>query len=184
VTSAAEATSLTAEPFRLAMAFTPTAIRLSLVYATVQYQLEVANADTLDLPQMQVRADLISAHSSLRTQDQLAPSPQQLELKHTLAPLAPGETQMLKGEVRVPLSDIRPLMKGPAQFLVPLVRFCIVAADGGGLRRVFTIGPRDPESGAIASVRLDAGPRNLRELDAREIEGARGFALDQAVVPS
>jgi hypothetical protein len=32
-------------------------------------------------------------------------------------------------------------------------------------------------------VRLDAGPRNLRDLDAREIEAARGFALDPVTVP-
>lgn len=172
------------EPYRLASAFTAKTVRLSLVYATVQYELELANAGTSDWPAMQVRADLTSAHASLRTHDQLAPAPERLELKHTLAALAAGETQSLTGEVRVPLHEVQPLIKGTARFMVPLVRFCIIAPDGSGVRRVFTLGPRDPESGTISSVRLDAGPRNLRELDAREIEGARGFALDQAVVHS
>jgi hypothetical protein len=53
-----------------------------------------------------------------------------------------------------------------------------VAPDGTGVRRVFTAGPHDPGSNAIASVRLDAGPRNLRDLTAREIEAARSFSLD------
>lgn len=172
------------EPLHLATAFTATAVRLSLVYATVQYEFEVANAGTSDLSELQVRADLVSAHSSLGTHEQLAPAPEWLELKHTLMGLAPGETQTLKGEVRVPLNQIRPLVKGSAQFLVPLVRFCILASDGSGVRRVFTAGPSNPGSGTIASVRLDAGPRNLRELDAREIEAARGFALDPAVLHS
>jgi LPXTG-motif cell wall-anchored protein len=179
---ATAAPSLSVEPLHLATAFRAKAVRLSLVYATVQYELELANAGTSDLAQLQIRADLMSAHSSLGTHEQLAPAPETLEVKHTLPDLAPGESQTLKGEVRVPLNQIRPLVKGNAQFLVPLVRFCILAPDGSGVRRVYTVGPSDAGSGTIASVRLDAGPRNLRELDAREIEAARGFALDPQIV--
>lgn len=163
-------------------AFSPQAVRLSLVYATLQYELELANSGTVALSPLQIRADLTSAHASLGTREQLAPAPEQLEPKHTTPPLAPGESTVLKGEVRVPLQQVRPLVKGSAQFFVPLVRFCLIAADGSGVRRVFTVGPRDPGSGTLASVRLDAGPRNLRDLDAREIEAARGFALDPVTV--
>jgi hypothetical protein len=107
-----------------------------------------------------------------------------MEVKHTLPALAPGESAAVKGEVRVPLPQIRPLAKGNAQFFVPLLRFAMLDADGTGIRRVYTAGPRDPGSTAIASVRLDAGPRNLRDLHAREIEAARGFTLDPMVVHS
>lgn len=175
---------LLVEPLHLATAFSAKAVRLSLVYATVQYELEIANAGTNDLSALQVRVDLISAHASLSTHDQLAPSSDQLELKHTLTHLPAGESQALKGEVRVPLSQLRPLSKGSGHFLVPLVRFCILAPDGSGIRRVYTVGPTNPGSGTVASVRLDAGPRNLRELDVREIEAARSFTIDRAVVHS
>jgi hypothetical protein len=158
-------------------------VRLSLVYATLQYELELANAGTSGLPPLQVRTDLTSAHTSLSTREQLAPAAEELELKHTMPALAPGESTVLKGEVRVPLQQVRPLVKGSAQFFVPLVRFCLIDPDGAAVRRVFTVGPRDPGSGTLASVRLDAGPRNLRDLDAREIEAARGFALDPVTVP-
>ena len=173
-----------AEPLAIATTFTAQAIRLSLVYATVQYELEVANAGPADVSSLQVRADLTSAHASLGTREQLAPAPEQMEAKHTIAMLAPGEAATLKGEVRVPLQHVVPLAKGSARFFVPLVRFVILAPDGSAVRRVFTLGPSDPGSGAIASVRLDAGPRNLRDLDAREIEAARGFALDPLVAHS
>jgi hypothetical protein len=172
------------EPFTIATGFTAQAVRLSLVYATVQYELDVANDGLTELPELQVRADLSSAHASLGTREQLAPDPEQMEAKHTLAALAPGETVKLKGEVRVPLQQVVPLAKGNARFFVPLVRFAILAQDGTAVRRVFTLGPRDPGSGAITSVRLDAGPRNLRELDAREIEAARGFTLDPMIAHS
>lgn len=175
---------LVAEPLAISTAFTARAVRLSLVYATVQYELEIANAGPVELPALQIRADLASAHASLSTRAQLAPAPEQLEAGHTLAPLLPGETFVLKSEVRVPLQHVRTVAKGAAQFFVPLVRFAILAPDGSGLRRVYTIGPRDAGSGTIASVRLDAGPRNLRDLDAREIEAARGFALDPEIAHS
>jgi hypothetical protein len=172
------------EPLAISAGFTARAVRLSLVYATVQYELEITNTGAVELPSLQVRADLASAHASLGTREQLAPAPEQLEAKHSVAPLAPGETIMLKGEVRVPLQYVRTVTKGAAQFFVPLVRFAILAPDGGGMRRVYTTGPRNPDSGTIASVRLDAGPRNLRDLDAREIEAARGFALDPEIAHS
>ena len=175
---------LVSETMALATSFTPQAVRLSLVYATVQYRLEIANAGQADLPELQIRADLASAHASIGTREQLAPAPEQIEVKHTLPALRPGESATVSGEVRVPLQQVRPLVKGTAQFFVPLVRFVILDTDGAGVRRVFTLGPRDPGSSALASVRLDAGPRNLRDLDAREIEAARGFALDPMIVHS
>jgi maltooligosyltrehalose synthase len=153
-------------------------VRLSLVYATLQYELEIANTGLVTLPMLQVRADLASAHGSIGTREQLAPAPEAMEAQHSVAPLAPGEAATLKGEVRVPLQQIVAVKKGNAHFLVPLARFCILATDGAAVRRVFTAGPHDPGSNAIASVRLDAGPRNLRDLTAREIEAARGFTLD------
>lgn len=181
---ATPAAPLPTEPFALTLGFKPHAIRLSLVYATLQYEIELANVGAAPLPPLVIRADLSSAHASIPTAQQLAPTPEALEIKHELATLPPGERVTLKGEVRVPIPQIRPLVKGNASFLVPLVRFCLIAPDGTLMRRVFTCGPRDPGSGAIASVRLDAGPRNLRELDAREIEAARGFALDPVAAHS
>jgi LPXTG-motif cell wall-anchored protein len=184
VTEVASSNAVVAEPLTIATQFTARAVRLSLVYATVQYELAIANTGTADLPALQIRADLASAHASLGTREQLAPAPEQLEAKHEHSALAPGETAVLKGEVRVPLQHVRTVTKGAAQFFVPLVRFAILTPDGTGLRRVYTIGPRDAGSGTIASVRLDAGPRNLRDLDAREIEAARGFALDPEIAHS
>lgn len=181
VTTGATAT----EALDLDLAFTPQAIRLSLVYATLQYQLAVTNTGDDPMPALQVRGDLASAHASLSTHDQLAPAPAQLEAQGPVSELATGESALVTGEVRVPLNQVRPLVKGNARFLVPLARFCLLAADGRAVRRVFTLGPLDANgTGAITPVRLDAGPRNLRELTAREVEAARAFTLDPVVAGS
>jgi hypothetical protein len=176
--------TLISEPLTIATTFIARAVRLSLVYATVQYELEIANTGSIDLPSLEMRADLASAHASLGTREQLAPPPAQLEAARTLEPLAPGVTMTIKGEARIPLQHVRVVTKGTAQFFVPLVRFAILAPDGTGIRRVYTVGPLNPDGGTIASVRLDAGPRNLRDLASREIEAARGFALDPEVAHS
>jgi len=169
-----------AEALPLAIAYRPQAIRLSLVFATLTYELDVTNAGSAPTPELELRADLSSAHAAIPVHEQLAPTPASLERKQTLAPLAPGETARLKGEVRLPLQDVHPLVKGTARFFVPLARFGFVTPDHRLVRRVYTVGPVTPGSEALASVRLDAGPRNLRELAAREIEAARAFALDPA----
>lgn len=174
------ALALPTEPLALTTGFTAKAVRLSLVYATLQYELEIANAGAVPLSGLQVRADLASAHGSIGTREQLAPAPDTLELQHSVDALAPSEATTLKGEVRVPLQQIVPVTKGNARFFVPLVRFCVLGPEGAAVRRVFTAGPHDPGSNAIASIRLDAGPRNLRDLSAREIEAARSFTLDPA----
>ena len=169
-----------ADALPLAIAYRPQAIRLSLVFATLTYELDVTNAGSAPTPELELRADLSSAHAAIPVHEQLAPTPASLERKQTLAPLAPGETARLKGEVRLPLQDVHPLVKGTARFFVPLARFGFVTPDQRLVRRVYTVGPVTPASEALASVRLDAGPRNLRELAAREIEAARAFALDPA----
>jgi len=169
-----------AEALPLAIAYRPQAIRLSLVFATLAYELDVTNAGPAPTPELELRADLSSAHAAIPVHEQLAPTPASLERKQTLAPLAPGETARLKGEVRLPLQDVHSLVKGAARFFVPLARFGFVTPDHRLVRRVYTVGPVTPGSEALASVRLDAGPRNLRELAAREIEAARAFALDPA----
>ncbi|KTR84282.1 hypothetical protein NS277_05605 [Novosphingobium barchaimii] len=172
------------EALPLSVAFTPIAVRLSLVYATLQYEVVLTNAGAAPLTDVHIRADLSSAHASIPVQQQLAPAPDQLDVRHAIATLAAGETLTLKGELRVPLPQIRPLVKGNAQFFVPLVRLCLTTANDHGIRRVFTAGPLDPGTGALASIRLDAGPRNLRELAAREIEAARAFPLDRISLAS
>ncbi|MEW9854414.1 hypothetical protein [Novosphingobium sp. M1R2S20] len=167
------------EPLALQLVFNPSTIRLSLVYATLQYELDVINDGTEALSPLEIRADLASAHASLSAREQLAPSPQHLEVKHTVPALASGEAIHLKGEVRVSLQQIRALTKGDARFFVPLVRFWFISSGGAAIRRVFTVGASDPNgSSALVPVRLDAGPRTLRELAAREIDAARGLALD------
>ncbi|MCT2398926.1 hypothetical protein [Novosphingobium mangrovi (ex Huang et al. 2023)] len=159
--------------------FEPAAMRLSLVYATLQFHLRLT-AQT-ELPPGKLLADMISAHGSLPQAMQLAPPPEALGTVQTFARMTPGQVLEVKGELQLPLSVIRPVQRGGAAFMVPLVRLALLGDARPDLPHlelgcVFTVGI--PGSGpALSSLRLDTGPREFTELSAREIEAARRTVL-------
>lgn len=164
--------------------FQPVALRLSLVYATLQFRL-LLTAQT-EIPEGRLLGDMISAHGSLSQVAQLQPSPEELVPLQRIPRLAPGQVYEVKGDLRLPLNAIRPVKQGEASFMVPLVRLAMLG-DGETsphleLGCVFTVGL--PSNGpALAPIRLDTGPRDHARLAAREIEDARRtslFALDPA----
>ncbi|MDE8650438.1 hypothetical protein [Novosphingobium album (ex Liu et al. 2023)] len=159
-----------------ALRLEPESLRLSLVYATLRYRLDLAG-DGADGP-LRVVADMIGAHASLDSRAQLAPDPQALDTRHEIPAPAAGETLALNGELRLPIEAIRPIRNGQSQFFVPLARFCVLGPEGHRATRVFTIGqPGARADEPLGPIRLD-GPRLIQTLAAREIEAARRLALD------
>lgn len=166
-----------AEPFHTTLSFEPLGLRLSLVYATLQYRLSITAGG--DLPAGHLLGDMIGAHASIPTEQQLAPALDTLPLLKAVPSIAAGETVTLKGELQLPLSAIRPLQQGSASFFVPLVRLSLLLEGDEGqlaLRRVYTVGI-DSAAAALSPLRLDTGPREHRELAAREVEAARAYPL-------
>ncbi|WP_159981813.1 MULTISPECIES: hypothetical protein [unclassified Novosphingobium] len=161
------------EQARAEIIFEPVSLRLSLVYATLQYR--VAIAAVTDLPASQLLGDMIGAHGSMTPEEQLAPPVEVLTALKSVPPIAGGESVTLTGEVQLPLTAIRPLLQGTASFFVPLVRLSILG-EAMALRRVYTVGIEGGGAG-LSPLRLDTGPREHRELAAREVEAARAYPL-------
>jgi hypothetical protein len=155
------------------LSFEPIGLRLSLVYATLQYRLTITAGD--DLCAAKLLGDMIGAHASIPAEQQLAPALAALNQLKAVPPIAAGDTVALKGELQLPLSHIRPLQQGGASFFVPLVRLSLVNEDGDlTLRRVFTVGI-DGGAAALSPLRLDTGPQEHRQLASREVEAARAY---------
>jgi hypothetical protein len=157
------------------LVFEPVGLRVSLVYATLQYR--VAITAGADLPAARLLGDMIGAHASIPPEQQLAPAPDTLGALKALGPLAAGETIVLTGEIQLPLNAIRPLQQGGASLFVPLVRLCLVA-DTQALRRVYTVGTEGGGTG-LSPLRLDTGPREHRDLAAREVAAARDYPVER-----
>ena len=159
--------------------FEPVAMRLSLVYATLQYRLVLTAATAI--PSGQLRADMIAAHASLPQSAQLAPPPETLAVVHAIARMAPQDVLEVQGELQMPLSAVRPVRQGNAAFMAPLVRLALLGEEPGALPHlelgaVFTLGIPGPGP-ALAPLRLDTGPRQFTRLSAREIDNARRTVL-------
>lgn len=160
----------------------PQTLRLSFVYATLSYQLDLTNREEAGFTALRIAGDLISGHASLPTWQQLSLDGQELEHKHDVLALAPGETVTLKGELRRPLAEILPLRAGTALLFAPLARFRVEATGGGAFAdtRIFTIGqPSERAGGAMQPFRLDLGPQLFRQIDLREVDVARWLPLDE-----
>jgi len=151
------------------LAIEPVSLRLSLVYATLQLRVTLTAA--ADRPAGQLLGDMISAHASLPQDQQLSPDLAMLVRLKPVAAMAAGESQLLTTEVQLPLNAIRPLMRGTASYLVPLVRLVLATEGRQPVRRVVTVGATG--GAALAPLRLDTGPRTFDALGAREIEAAR-----------
>ncbi len=147
--SPAEPLQITLEPLRLS---------LTLINATLSYRLEVANRGTSPLEDLRIGADMISAHSSMSREEQLAGPGIGAAPQQHIARLEPGESQVVEGEFRVPFSQIVPIRQGAAALLLPLARFRLEAAGTGAVVRTFVVGQPGQGTG-LQPFRLDLGPR-------------------------
>lgn len=148
----------------------------TLVNATLTYRLTVTNTGAEPLVDLVIGGDMVAAHASRTVQEQLAPDAGMLPELHTIATLAPGESVMLGGDIRLPLTAIRPIRHGDASLFVPLARFAAIWTGALGARKsrycTFLVGQLPPsESERLQPFRLDLGPRLYAELGQRRLAG-------------
>jgi hypothetical protein len=142
----------------------------AMVNASLAYRLTLTNHATAAQGPLRIAGDVISAHGSLSSQDQLTPPSEGLTAIHQVPALAPGETLTLSGELRMPLASILPIHSGGARVFVPLARFRFEAEGGATETHVFVVGQAsDRPGGALRPFPLDRGPGVVRELGQREL---------------
>lgn len=165
----------------------PKSLSASLFMATLQYRIEVENYGPQPLGLIAIAGDMIAAHASTNSADQLAAIGKDLPEMHRIDGLRPGERTELTGEIRLPLSAITPIRKGRAMLFVPLVR--IYALDtgagmviGGG---TFVVGePPQTPGGKIRPFRLDLGPRIYPAVEQRKLAAPDAISLDGRALAS
>lgn len=156
----------------LDLALDPVRFSVTLVNATLQYRLRLANRSGAAIGPISLAADMIAAHASVPEEVQLARDGNGLEPRHELPALGPGEEVELKGELRLPLAQVTPIRQGAAALLVPLVRLRAETARGA-FTWALVVGeePIRPD-GPLRPFRLDHGPRIFGSLAQRELAAA------------
>jgi hypothetical protein len=161
-------------PNGLGLALEARRMSASLMATTLSYSVRLTNTGTEPLSALAVEGDMVSAHSSLPPEAQIARDNQRLELRHALVELAPGESAEFTGDFRLPLTDVTPIRAGDAAYFVPLARLRVEAntANGNSLvtAQTFVVGelPEDPAA-ALRPFRLDLGPRTYSKLGQRAV---------------
>ena len=152
----------------LHLALQATRMSATLVNTTLSYRLSVTNRGVQPLHDVRIAGDMIGAHASRSTSEQLGPAGASLPELHRIATLAPGESVTLGGDIRLPLVSITPIRRGDAALFVPLARLRGHAKDdagatveGGG---TFLVGQEPGASKRLQPFRLDLGPRNYSKL--------------------
>lgn len=156
----------------LELTLEPVRFSVSLVNATLNYRLVLANRSGAALGPVHVAADMIAAHASLSEEAQLGLDGAGLELRHEVASLAAGETVALTGDLRLPLAAITPIVAGGAALLVPLVRLRV---EGAGPTRTTALVVGEPPvnpGGPLRPFRLDQGPRIIGAVSQRPLATA------------
>lgn len=148
----------------------------TLVNATLTYRLTITNTGSEPLENMEIGGDMIAAHATRSTEEQLASGTTVLPGLHYVASLAPGESVTLGGDIRLPLAAIRPIRHGQASLFVPLARFSASWTCGDGARKsrasTFLVGQLPAGvSDRLQPFRLDLGPRMYGELGQRQLAG-------------
>ena len=161
-------TSAKATSSVLHLALQATRMSATLVNTTLSYRLVVTNRGVRPLHDVFIAGDMIAAHASRSTSEQLGPVGTSLPELHRIATLAPGESVTLGGDIRLPLVSITPIRRGDAALFVPLARLRGHAKDdagatveGGG---TFLVGQEPGASKRLQPFRLDLGPRNYSRL--------------------
>lgn len=165
----------------------PKSLSASLFMATLSYRIEVQNSGTESLGTIAIAGDMIAAHASASTAEQLAAIGKDLPEIHRIEGLHPGERIELSGEIRLPLSAITPIRKGSAMLFVPLVRFYALDPAAGVVisGNTFVVGePPQAPGGRIRPFRLDLGPRVYPTVEQRKLVLPDAMPLDGRALAS
>ena len=157
----------------LALVLQATRMSATLVNTTLSYRLSVTNNGPETLRDVIVAGDMIAAHASRPVEQLLGAGGAALPELHRIAGLAPGESVVLGGDIRLPLVSITPIRSGSAALFVPLARLRArgvatggATIEGGGTFLVGQPGAAaaGAKSGRLQPFRLDLGPRNYSRL--------------------
>jgi hypothetical protein len=149
-----------------------TRMSATLVNATLTYRLKVVNTGTLPIAEVAIAGDMVSAHASVPNAEMLGADGVHMPELHRITALAPGESKLLTGDIRLPLAAIIPIQRGDARLFVPLARFRSTGTCAGVpvvAHSAFLVG-QEPEARAkLQPFRLDLGPRMYSQVGQRPI---------------
>ena len=142
----------------------------SVMNATLHYRVSLLNRSSGALKDVDLGADIVSAHGGLPVEQQVASTAQPLEKRHSFGRIAPGQSVRFEGQLTIPLSQARVIRQGNAALFVPLLRVRLDGASEEPLVKTFVVGLGVPNGGRVMPFRIDEGPRSYEPIAARALD--------------
>ena len=153
----------------LAIEMVAEAASSTLLNAVVSYSVTLRNTATRPMTGIALSGALLQAEQAKANQ----PAPDD-SLLHDLPELAPGESIVFSGDLRLPLGAIQPIHVNSQALFIPLVWFCACYEYANGEQfsqsASFLVGgEHEPTRPKMAPFRLDLGPRNFGKVGTRPV---------------
>ncbi len=154
----------------LRIEFTANGASSTLLNAVLNYAITLTNMSEKDMRDICLSGLMMQADSEIaRNHDE-----QKGELLHRTQSLPAGETATLEGDIRLPLSAIRPITFKSQALFIPLARFVVQYTDHQDVENEqsasFIVGREyEPPRPKMAPFRLDLGPRSFSPVGQRAL---------------
>lgn len=143
----------------------------SMMFASLSYEIAVTNRTGKPIENLRFGGDVVTAHARIPAEQQLADPAMPLAPMKDIARLDPGETAQLKGDLRLPVKDIRPIPHGSAVVYVPLLRVRAEAEGFDPVARTFVVGLLPSGVGQkLQPFRLDEMPQVYSAVGQRALD--------------
>ncbi len=148
----------------------PTRLSIGPSRVLLNWRLNLTNSGATHIVALRVWSDLVSAHSSVPSAEQLGgPDIKDARLQQ-IAWLKPGEQHSVIGEWQMPRDAVRPVDNSTDQLILPLARLRLVGAGIAPFRQAFVIGqPPAPGEERLRALHLDGNMQIHSRLSARAV---------------
>lgn len=118
----------------------PTRLSIGPTRVLLNWRLDLTNNGAAHIVALRVWSDMVSAHSSIPSAEQLGSPDMDHAKLHQIAQLDPGAHQSIVGEWQIPRDAVRPVDNSPDKLILPLARLRCIGAGIAPLRQAFVIG--------------------------------------------
>lgn len=122
----------------------PLSLSRSMMNATLAFELVVTNRGAHRIEGVALEADMVSAHGREPAERQLADPAAPLAVLENTGPIDAGESRTIRGEVRLPVQQIRPLGTARERPYVPLLRLRALVEGAAPVARTYVVGKVAP----------------------------------------
>lgn len=154
----------------LSLALFPTRLSIGPTRVQLNWRLELGNIGETHIVALSIWSDMVSAHSSVPSEEQLGGPDMEDARLHKLNLIAPGASAEIAGEWQMPRDAVKPVDNAPDSLILPLARLRLVGAGIVPMRRAFVIG-HPPAAGEekLRALHLGGNLQVHMKLAAREV---------------